>query len=99
MVLPEFAASHPMIEGAHNNPLPKSPVSGLERARTLKQRTANPIPRRRRVANLHAPPARAQQAGDEFARFFAQSLDLLCIAGLDGYFKYLNPACSASLGW
>lgn len=37
-------------------------------------------------------------AADDFARFFDQSLDLLCVAGFDGKFKYLNPAWTASLG-
>src|SRR5258708_3632054 len=71
----------------------------MERGRTQQKRTANLTPRRRRVANLQPPPTRAKQVEDEFAHFFAQSLDLLCIAGLDGYFKYLNPAWTAALGW
>lgn len=37
--------------------------------------------------------------GDELARFFNGSLDLLCIAELDGYFKLLNPAWTTHLGW
>ena len=39
------------------------------------------------------------QAEEEFERFFTVSLDLLCIADTEGYFRRINPAFQETLGW
>jgi len=61
-----------------------------------------------RAARLAADTARAselraeaehRQAREDIDHFFDLSLDLLCIAGTDGYFKRLNPAWDVVFGY
>lgn len=47
---------------------------------------------RRRIAEL-------EQSKTDYERFFALSIDMLCIIGFDGTFKLLNPAFERTLGF
>jgi diguanylate cyclase (GGDEF)-like protein/PAS domain S-box-containing protein len=51
---------------------------------------------RRVETSLESQP---EAARENIARFFSLSLDLLCIASTDGYFKQVNPAWKAVLGY
>ncbi|MEW6347705.1 MAG: PAS domain S-box protein [Thermodesulfobacteriota bacterium] len=43
--------------------------------------------------------AERKTAEQQRDRLFNRSIDLLCVAGLDGFFKHVNPAWAITLGW
>src|SRR5215204_774041 len=57
-----------------------------------------PVDSRVLVATVKAL-LRLGRAEEELNRIFALSPDLLCVAGLDGYFKRVNPAFEDALGY
>ncbi len=48
---------------------------------------------------LGADCGRISRLEADYNRLFNRSLDLICIAGLDGYFKRVNPSWTRVLGW
>jgi PAS domain S-box-containing protein len=68
----------------------------LDRGKVVeKDATGRPL----RVAGTHLDVTERRKVELERDRLFNLSIDMLCIAGFDGYFRQLNPAWSKTLGW
>ncbi|MCX7825746.1 MAG: PAS domain S-box protein [Verrucomicrobiae bacterium] len=60
---------------------------------------ATEIEGRRCLVGVGVDISDRKRAEAERDRLFNHSLDLLCVAGFDGFFKQLNPAWQKTLGW
>src|SRR3979409_359877 len=49
--------------------------------------------------DVGSQPPSVPQSESELEQFFDLSLDLLCIAGFDGYFKRVNPSLERTFGY
>lgn len=55
--------------------------------------------RQGRAADLETRSAGSALEHVAWTNFLEQSADMMCVAGMDGYFQWLNPAWTSRLGW
>jgi PAS domain S-box-containing protein len=70
----------------------------LELLEALARQAVSLLELRRRAAEAERTAATLREVSTLQRRFFELSLDMLCVAGNDGYFKRVNPAWTRTLG-
>lgn len=69
----------------------------VEALRALSRQVVSQLELRRNLVGMAYCVTERKRAEEERDRFFTLSLDMLCIAGMDGYFKRLNPTWEKTL--